>query len=108
MASFSQQIFGSAKQKTATPLTFPVYPLSSSNIFIFSRCPTRSHGTTTNTSWYGLGYEKDFPVGKKSFGISIFDEPLVVYRDGDGHLQCVSDLCPHRASKLSEGMVSGA
>ena len=57
-------------------------------------------------SWYAVAYERDIPVGEKPFGVTIFDEPLVLYRDGDGILQCVSDFCPHRASKLSEGMVS--
>ena len=56
--------------------------------------------------WYTVGYDKDNVDGPKPFGVSIFDEPLVLYRDSSGALQCVSDLCPHRASKLSEGMVS--
>lgn len=56
--------------------------------------------------WYAVGYDKDIVKGPKPFGVSIFDEPLVLYRDSSGALQCVSDFCPHRASKLSEGAVS--
>lgn len=58
--------------------------------------------------WYAVGYDKDIVDGPKPFGVSIFDEPLVLYRDSSGALQCVSDLCPHRAAKLSEGMVTDA
>ncbi|CAM9510923.1 unnamed protein product, partial [Discosporangium mesarthrocarpum] len=56
--------------------------------------------------WYGVGYAHDFPAGSKPSVVSVFDEPLVIFRDGDGVLRCVQDLCPHRASKLSEGMVN--
>lgn len=52
-----------------------------------------------------MGYDKDITKGPKPFGMSIFDEPLVLFRDNSNALQCVSDLCPHRASKLSEGQV---
>ena len=48
----------------------------------------------------------DIAEGPKPFGVSIFDEPLMLFRDTSGALQCVSDFCPHRASKLSEGQVS--
>lgn len=54
-----------------------------------------------------MGYDKDIVAGPKPFAVSIFDEPLVLFRDSSGALQCVSDFCPHRASKLSEGQVTG-
>lgn len=57
-------------------------------------------------SWYAVAYDSDIVEGPKLFGVSIFDEPLVLYRDKSGALQCVSDFCPHRASKLSEGQAS--
>lgn len=56
-------------------------------------------------SWYAVGFDRDIVEGPKPYGVSIFDEPLVLYRDNSGALQCVSDFCPHRASKLSEGQV---
>lgn len=56
--------------------------------------------------WYAVAFNNDIGKDPKPYGISVFDEPLVLYRDAGGALQCVSDLCPHRAAKLSEGMVS--
>lgn len=53
-----------------------------------------------------MGFERDFPKGEKPFGVTIFDEPMVLFRDAEGNLNCVGDFCPHRASKLSDGMVS--
>lgn len=58
-------------------------------------------------SWYAVGYDRDIVAGPKPVAASIFDEPLVLFRDNSGALQCVSDFCPHRASKLSEGQVGG-
>lgn len=58
-----------------------------------------------HVSWYAVGYDRDVVEGPKPVAVSIFDEPLVLFRDTSGALQCVSDFCPHRASKLSEGQV---
>lgn len=56
-------------------------------------------------SWYAVGYDRDIVADPKPVAVSIFDEPLVLFRDTSDALQCVSDFCPHRASKLSEGQV---
>jgi phenylpropionate dioxygenase-like ring-hydroxylating dioxygenase large terminal subunit len=57
--------------------------------------------------WYPVGYERDFEGGKKArpYAVSIFDEPLVLFRDSENNLNCVQDLCTHRAAKLSQGIV---
>ncbi|CAM9732231.1 unnamed protein product [Chrysoparadoxa australica] len=56
--------------------------------------------------WYPVGFEEDFPKGSREpWGMSIFDEPLALFRDGEDELRCVQDLCPHRLTKLSEGKV---
>lgn len=52
-----------------------------------------------------MGFDRDIGKGPKPYAVSIFDEPMVVYRDSSGALQCVSDFCPHRAARLSEGQV---
>ncbi|CAM9295529.1 unnamed protein product, partial [Hapterophycus canaliculatus] len=56
--------------------------------------------------WYAVGFDKDIVEGPKPYAVSIFDEPMVLYRDSSGALQCVGDFCPHRAAKLSEGQVT--
>jgi phenylpropionate dioxygenase-like ring-hydroxylating dioxygenase large terminal subunit len=58
--------------------------------------------------WYPVGYERDFEGGKKArpYAVSIFDEPLVLFRDSENNLNCVQDLCTHRAAKLSQGVVA--
>ncbi|MBC6479551.1 MAG: Rieske 2Fe-2S domain-containing protein [Hormoscilla sp. GM7CHS1pb] len=33
----------------------------------------------------------------------MYDEPLVLWRNSEGQLVCLQDLCPHRAAKLSDG-----
>jgi phenylpropionate dioxygenase-like ring-hydroxylating dioxygenase large terminal subunit len=38
--------------------------------------------------------------------ISIFDLEMVLFRDKDGGIKCLRDLCPHRAAKLSTGQVN--
>ena len=38
--------------------------------------------------------------------VSIFGEPLVLWRSEDnGDVHCANDICPHRSSALSEGRV---
>ncbi len=80
--------------KSATAAHVFCTPLSSSCLFAVSP-----------TSWYAVGFDRDIVAGPKPFGVSIFDEPLVLFRDNSGAIQCVSDVCPHRAAKLSEGQV---
>lgn len=67
--------------------------------------PPRPVPSRPRYSWYAVGYDRDIVEGPKPFAVSIFDEPLMLYRDTSGALQCVGDYCPHRAAKLSEGQV---
>ena len=41
----------------------------------------------------------------KPYATRLWNEPLVVYRDSDGELVCVTDVCPHRSAPLSMGTV---
>lgn len=52
--------------------------------------------------WYPVAFVRDLPDAKP-FGFSIHDEPLVLFRAGDGVLSCIADRCPHRAARLSDG-----
>ncbi|GBG74906.1 hypothetical protein CBR_g19419 [Chara braunii] len=55
--------------------------------------------------WYPVWYSQEFPDGKP-VPITIFDKPLVLYRDSAGIARCVEDKCPHRLAKLSEGQIA--
>ncbi|KAK8475095.1 hypothetical protein V6N13_145053 [Hibiscus sabdariffa] len=52
--------------------------------------------------WYPLYLTKDVP-DDAPLGLTVFDQQLVLYKDGNGLLHCYQDRCPHRLAKLSEG-----
>ncbi|KAF5753645.1 putative pheophorbide a oxygenase [Helianthus annuus] len=54
--------------------------------------------------WYPLYLTKDVP-DDAPLGLTVFDKQVVLYRDGNGDLQCYEDRCPHRLAKLSEGQI---
>ncbi|KAM0967981.1 hypothetical protein ACFX13_016718 [Malus domestica] len=54
--------------------------------------------------WYPLYLTQDIPEDAP-LGLTVFDKQLVLYRDGNGELQCYQDRCPHRLAKLSEGQL---
>ena len=37
----------------------------------------------------------------------LWGEPIVLYRDADAEVVCVTDLCPHRSAPLSMGEMDG-
>lgn len=54
-------------------------------------------------TWYVAGYSKDVagtPVHKKLLG-----QDFALFRDEQGTLHCVSDICIHRGASLSHGIV---
>lgn len=56
--------------------------------------------------WYPLTYESYIPTLKESaeaIPVSIFNEPLVLWRDSNDKINCAYDVCPHRSAALSEG-----
>lgn len=54
--------------------------------------------------WYPVTFIQDLPKNRP-YSFSLYDEPLVLYRNNDGKLICLTDLCPHRAAKLSDGQI---
>lgn len=54
--------------------------------------------------WYPLYLAQDLP-DDAPLGLNVFDKQVVLYRDGNGHLRCYEDRCPHRLAKLSEGQL---
>lgn len=45
--------------------------------------------------WYPLYLTKDVP-DDAPLGLTVFDQQIVLYKDGNGELRCYQDRCPHR------------
>ena len=56
-------------------------------------------------SWYVAAWDSE--VGREPFARTILDEPIVMYRQGDGTPVAVEDRCCHRSLPLSLGKVVG-
>ncbi|MDY7007797.1 MAG: Rieske 2Fe-2S domain-containing protein [Cyanobacteriota bacterium] len=54
--------------------------------------------------WYPVTFIQDLPKNRP-YSFSLYDEPLVLFRNNNGQLICLTDLCPHRAAKLSDGQI---
>ena len=51
--------------------------------------------------WYSVSSSETIKDGKLNH-FTIYNEPLVLYRDREGIVRCVKDVCPHRgASSVS-------
>ena len=55
-------------------------------------------------SWYPVTFVQDF-FEDKPYSFSLYDEPLIIFRNLAGALVCLKNLCPHRAAKLSDGQI---
>lgn len=45
--------------------------------------------------WYPLYLTKNIPEDSP-LGLTVFDKQVVLYKNGNGELQCYEDRCPHR------------
>ncbi|NEP20995.1 Rieske 2Fe-2S domain-containing protein [Moorena sp. SIO3I6] len=54
--------------------------------------------------WYPVTFVQDLPTDRP-YSFSLYDEPLVLFRNQDGKLACLTNRCPHRAAKLSDGQI---
>jgi hypothetical protein len=55
--------------------------------------------------WYVVAQADE--VGDQPLGVTLWQQPIAIYRDSSGHVQAIEDRCPHRQVKLSEGQVVG-
>lgn len=56
--------------------------------------------------WYPVCFHQDLPLNRP-YGFSLYDEPFVIFQH-QGELIGLTDRCPHRAAKLSDGqMIEG-
>ncbi|MDZ7956890.1 MAG: Rieske 2Fe-2S domain-containing protein [Aulosira sp. DedQUE10] len=54
--------------------------------------------------WYPICFLQDLPQ-KRPYSFSLYDEPFVLFKNNEGQLICLTDRCPHRAAKLSDGQI---
>ena len=52
--------------------------------------------------WYPVEISSKI-TKEKPQGLTLFEEPIVLYRDSKGVVNCAVDSCPHRSAKLSLG-----
>lgn len=54
--------------------------------------------------WYVVALSKQ--VKSAPFGVTLWNHPIVLYRDDNGEVHALEDRCPHRQVKLSHGRVT--
>ncbi len=55
--------------------------------------------------WYAILPSKELKKNKLHF-FSLYDEPLVLYRDEKGNVRCIKNICPHRGASFYGGSLS--
>ncbi|NJP09378.1 MAG: aromatic ring-hydroxylating dioxygenase subunit alpha [Leptolyngbyaceae cyanobacterium RU_5_1] len=70
------------------------------------RAGIREVGINPN-HWYAVGWAKDLKLGQV-MPVKIWEWAIAVYRDTDGQLHALEDICPHRGVALHKGKVKGA
>jgi len=71
---------------------------------VTSSTPETSQEFNWKNCWYPITFLQDLPKNRP-YSFSLYDEPLVLFRNQDGKLGCLIDRCPHRAAKLSDGQM---
>ncbi|HAA26949.1 MAG TPA: (2Fe-2S)-binding protein [Cyanobacteria bacterium UBA8553] len=54
--------------------------------------------------WYPVAFVQDLPKNRP-YSFCLYDEPFVFFTNQEGKLTCLTDRCPHRAAKLSDGQI---
>lgn len=54
--------------------------------------------------WYPICFLQDLSP-TRPYSFSLYDEPFVLFKNQDGEFVCLTDLCPHRAARLSDGQI---
>ncbi|WP_353672144.1 aromatic ring-hydroxylating dioxygenase subunit alpha [Synechocystis sp. LKSZ1] len=55
--------------------------------------------------WYVVAQSGE--VHQRPLSVTLWHQPIVLFRDAQGQIQAIEDRCPHRQVKLSEGKVVG-
>ncbi|KGF72356.1 3-chlorobenzoate-3,4-dioxygenase [Neosynechococcus sphagnicola sy1] len=64
----------------------------------------RRQGINLN-HWYVLA--RSFEVQAQPLGLTLWHQPIVLFRDTQGHIHALEDCCPHRLVRMSHGIVAG-
>ncbi len=56
--------------------------------------------------WYATSSSRSIKTNKL-YHFSMYNEPLVLYRDKDSIVRCIKDLCPHRGASFLDGALEG-
>ncbi|MBO3463343.1 aromatic ring-hydroxylating dioxygenase subunit alpha [Aetokthonos hydrillicola Thurmond2011] len=56
--------------------------------------------------WYAVGWSNQLRTGS-IMKVVIWQQGIAVYRDDNGHLQALEDVCPHKGVELHKGKVQG-
>lgn len=62
--------------------------------------------TYVRNSWYVAEWAETIEVGKPH-GVTILDEPIVIWRNDSGNIHALEDRCVHRLAPLSLGRCEG-
>ena len=54
--------------------------------------------------WYSVLSSSSLKENK-IYSFSMFNEPLVIYKDKDSNVKCIKDLCPHRGASFIQGEI---
>jgi phenylpropionate dioxygenase-like ring-hydroxylating dioxygenase large terminal subunit len=54
--------------------------------------------------WYPISFIQDLP-SKYPYKFTIYDQDFVLFKNQEGILICLKDVCPHRGAKLSDGQI---
>ncbi|HEY9852668.1 MAG TPA: aromatic ring-hydroxylating dioxygenase subunit alpha [Leptolyngbyaceae cyanobacterium] len=69
---------------------------------ITQSCHIRQLGISPN-HWYVVARSTE--VKTQPLGITLWHQPIVIYRDSAGKIHALEDRCPHRQVKLSHGKI---
>ena len=81
----------------ATARALPAAVYTSDEFLAFEKDALFAH------EWLCVGRAERIPEPGDWFTVVIADEPLIVVRDKDGTVNCVSGVCQHRAMQVCEG-----
>ena len=95
-------------QRDATEIKNSFLPISGDG------AAQRRDAPSFDNAWYAVCYDWQLErqagddgdeLGFTPYSTRLFGEPLVLYKDASGSINCVADACPHRSAPLSMGRV---
>lgn len=69
------------------------------------RAGVREVGINANY-WYPVGWASNLKSGEV-ISVKVWNQEIAVYRDGEGQIHALEDLCPHKGVALHKGKVMG-